>query len=80
MRMIADSAATTPVGAEVAAAMRQVLQTVSGNPSSSAHAFGRSAAQRVEQGRRQIAEEIRSSASLRPCAKPHASARTTSRR
>ena len=53
-----DSASTTPVDVEVAAAMLQVLHTVSGNPSSSAHAFGRSAAQRVEQGRRQIAEEF----------------------
>ena len=49
-----DHNATTPIHAEVAAAMVPVLERVFGNPSSS-HAFGRAARRVVDQGREQVA-------------------------
>jgi cysteine desulfurase len=54
-----DYAATTPVAAEVAAAMTECLgrDGVFGNPSS-AHRFGRAAAHRVEAAREQVARRI----------------------
>ncbi len=50
-----DYNATTPIHPEVAAAMRPVLETTFGNPSSG-HAYGRAAAALVAAAREQVAE------------------------
>ncbi|WP_200348160.1 aminotransferase class V-fold PLP-dependent enzyme [Halochromatium glycolicum] len=53
-----DSASTTPVDADVVAAMTDALRAASGNPSATAHRYGRAAAQRVGSCRQQIADEL----------------------
>jgi cysteine desulfurase len=52
-----DHNATTPLREEVLAAMTDVYQNVSGNPSS-IHFLGRAARRRLEAGRKQVAEAI----------------------
>lgn len=53
-----DSASTTPVDADVVAAMTDALRAASGNPSATGHRYGRAAAQRVASCRQQIADEL----------------------
>jgi len=53
-----DYAASTPVDPQVAAAMAAVLAGIGGNPAATTHAWGRRAAQQVEQARAQVAALI----------------------
>ncbi len=52
-----DHNATTPLRSEVLAAMTEIYQSISGNPSS-VHFLGRAARKRLEAGRRQVAEAV----------------------
>lgn len=52
-----DHNATTPLRAEVLAAMTEIYREVSGNPSS-VHFFGREARKRLEAGRKLVAEAV----------------------
>lgn len=62
MRVYLDNAATTRLDAEVAEAMKEVMDSVYGNPSS-VHAFGREARTVIDRARKKTAEILHASPS-----------------